>query len=179
MHPALYKFYSIMRKAVSSLSVLLFTVTLLSGQAVRKETYLYAVKDTDSLYLDRYRAVNAAGSPCVIFMFGGGFFTGSRDGKGYIPYFEFLAENGYTVVSIDYRLGFKSLAERGATTQERSGGKIRQAKAFMALFLDVVNMAVEDLFDATAFVLDHAGDWGVDPGRIIANGSSAGAISVL
>lgn len=180
MHSALYKYYSIMRKTVLILSVLLFSFGLLSGQSVRKDTYLYLVKDADSLYLDRYRAVDSpADSPCVIFMFGGGFFTGSRDGKGYIPYFEFLAGNGYTVVSIDYRLGFKSLARGGEQAQERSGGKIKQARAFMALFMDVVEMAVEDLFDATTYILDHAAEWGVDPGRIVANGSSAGAISVL
>lgn len=171
-----------MKKVVLVLSVLVLLSPFASGQpdSVRKETYLYSVKGTDSLYLDRYYSpIQPVNSPSIIFMFGGGFVTGTRDGKGYIPYFEYMVRNGYTVVSIDYRLGFKALAAGDTESLPQSGGKIKQAKAFMALFLNVVNIAVEDLFDATVFVLDHAAEWGIDPQRIVANGSSAGAISVL
>ena len=40
-------------------------------------------------------------------------------------------------------------------------------------------IAVEDLFDATNFVVDNAVEWGIDPGLIVTCGSSAGAITVL
>ena len=40
-------------------------------------------------------------------------------------------------------------------------------------------MAVEDLYDATAFIVDKADEWGIDSSQIVACGSSAGAITVL
>ena len=40
-------------------------------------------------------------------------------------------------------------------------------------------MAVEDLYDATSFVAGKSAEWGIDPARIVACGSSAGAITVL
>ena len=47
------------------------------------------------------------------------------------------------------------------------------------LFWRAVSMAVEDLYDATAYVVSRAEDWAIDPAAIVANGSSAGAITVL
>ena len=43
----------------------------------------------------------------MIFAFGGGFKGGDKADKGYIPYFEFLARNGFVVVSTDYRTTLK------------------------------------------------------------------------
>ena len=80
------------------------------GQAVR-QMYLYAVKGADSLYLDRYEAVPAVSGarPCMIFVFGGGFVDGTRDDARYVPFFEYMAAKGITVVSIDYRLCLSAL----------------------------------------------------------------------
>jgi acetyl esterase/lipase len=47
------------------------------------------------------------------------------------------------------------------------------------IFEQSVNMAVEDLFDATAYLIEHAADCHIDTARIISCGSSAGAITVL
>ena len=44
---------------------------------------------------------------------------------------------------------------------------------------NAVNIAVEDLFSATLFVLENAEQWQIDTEKIITSGSSAGAISVL
>jgi len=48
---------------------------------VDKTTWLYAVKGTDSLYMDRYvaEASRETNAPCLIFAFGGGFVGGERD----------------------------------------------------------------------------------------------------
>ena len=77
----------------------------------------------------------------MIFVFGGGFAGGVRDNKQYIPYFEFLNDNGYDVVSIDYRLGLKDV--KGATDMS--------VREMVTLFNRAVTMAVEDLFSATRF----------------------------
>lgn len=131
-----------------------------------KTTHLYAVKGADSLYLDHYAASVEGTRPCVIFVFGGGFSHGVRDKKADLPYFEFLQRSGYDVVSIDYRLGMRDAKNVGVLE-------------FFPLFRNTINLAVEDLFSATSYILDHAEEWNIDPKAIIASGSSAGAITVL
>ena len=78
-------------------------------------------------------------------------------------------EQGYTVVSIDYRLGLKEPLAAGKLSPE----------TFPQLLPQTVLMAVEDLYDATSFVAGKSAEWGIDPARIVACGSSAGAITVL
>ena len=139
--------------------------------APEQRTYLYAVKDADSLYLDQSVSPVAEGRrPCMIFVFGGGFVGGTRDNAEYLPYFDFLTRKGYDVVSIDYRLGLKPLrgVDRKISTREMVG-----------LFNNAVSIAVEDLFSATLFVLDNAEEWMIDTDMIVTCGSSAGAITVL
>ncbi len=137
-----------------------------------KTTYPFAERGTDILYLDRYAPAletSPEPMPCIVFVFGGAFARGSRDVPKYMPYFDYLVKNGYTVISIDYRLGLKEAAQNPAMSEE----------AFAGLFINAVNMAVEDLFDATAFVLEHADEWNIDRDHIVANGLSAGAVTVL
>lgn len=134
-----------------------------------KQTLLYAVKDADSLFLDHYVADVEGQRPCMIFVFGGGFAGGERDNKQYIPYFEFMNDHGYDVVSMDYRLGLKDV----------SGAGDMSVREMVTLFNKSVRMAVEDLFSATLFVLGKADEWDIDPHMIVTCGSSAGAITVL
>lgn len=53
----------------------------------------------------------------MIFAFGGGFKGGDKADKGYIPYFEFLARNGFVVVSTDYRTTLKNLDPSKVSSQ--------------------------------------------------------------
>lgn len=142
-----------------------------AAQTIEKQTFVYSVKGADTLRLDRYQTpAPAAGTrPCLVFLFGGGFYTGARDQAAYVPFLEYYARRGYVVASIDYRLGMKSAA---------GGGQIDE-KTFAPLFLGALAMATEDLYDATLHICDRAAEWGVDPARIVTSGSSAGAITVL
>ena len=80
--------------------------------SIKKETFLYAVKDKDSLFLDKYTPIKGKGEtlylaknkPSIIFVFGGGFFTGSRNEPRSVTYFAWLLDNGFTVFSIYYSL---------------------------------------------------------------------------
>ena len=141
---------------------------------VDKTTWLYAVKGTDSLYLDRYaaEASRETNAPCLIFAFGGGFVGGERDNPAYVPYFEHFARKGYVIVSIDYRLG---LRETAGSRPDPAATPEALAERFFA----AVDMAVEDLYDATSFIVGQARTWGIDPSAVVASGSSAGAITVL
>jgi dipeptidyl aminopeptidase/acylaminoacyl peptidase len=98
-------------------------------------------------------------------MFGGGFIRGTRDDESYNTWFRQLTDNGYRVVSIDYRLGLK--------------GSTKVGVAQVNVLDKAIHMAVEDLFSATTFLIDNAAELGIDPGNIIISGSSAGAITVM
>ncbi|NLI35003.1 MAG: alpha/beta hydrolase fold domain-containing protein [Bacteroidales bacterium] len=164
-----------MRTKIFTFTLLLF-VYITSVAQVAKSTFVYSIKDNDTLRLDRYSAISESDrsvKPCIVFMFGGGFVGGHRDWEGYLSYFKEMAEKGYVVFSIDYRLGLRPLLGR-----LQKGEKIAKAE-YPLLFENTINVAVEDLYDATSFILSKADEWKIDPARIIINGSSAGAVSVL
>lgn len=164
---------------MKKLIVLLFGLTVSAGvcraQEMKKQTFIYSIKGADTLRLDRYgvEGLKTVAQPCLVFMFGGGFAAGTRDKERYVDYFRHFVRNGFTVVSIDYRLGLRPIV----TGEVSTGGM--GPKDFLAKFENAVFMSVEDLFDATGFILANAGEWGIDSGLIITSGSSAGAIAVL
>lgn len=186
-HAVLYMYiinYWRMKKIVIALFALLI-ITELSAQSAQTEDFLYAIKDTDTLYLTKYECASAqrkieGARPAVIFVFGGGFFTGSRNAEYFQDYITHLTEGGYTLFTIDYRLGLKKYYE--AIDAE----KIATGKAPKKSYVDFikalklsVDMAVEDLFSATAFILSRAQEWNIDTASIVVSGSSAGAITAL
>ena len=135
-------------------------------------TYMYAERDTCELYMDVYnpsagsqRTFEGKKKPAIIFMFGGGFIRGTRDDESYHKWFSQLTDNGYKVISIDYRLGLKGSKKVG----------VAQVNALD----NAIHIAVEDLFSATNFIIDNADQLGVDPSALVVSGSSAGAISVM
>lgn len=135
-------------------------------------TYLYAKRDTCDLFLDVYEPLKGSETtaygkekPTVIFMFGGGFIHGTRDDADYHKWFRQMTENGYRVISIDYRLGLK--------------GSNKVGVAQVNVLDKAIHMAVEDLFSATTFILENADQFGVKSDNIVISGSSAGAISVM
>ena len=131
-------------------------------------THFSADRGDEKLYFDHYPAVGVTDAhPCVIFAFGGAFARGTKADKEYLPYFKALTEAGYDVVSIDYR---KHLA-KGIDTKGLKGAVITMKNA--------VEYAAEDMLAATKVVLDNAAKWNIDPTKIIACGSSAGAITSL
>ncbi|MCM1450788.1 MAG: carboxylesterase family protein [Clostridium sp.] len=139
------------------------------GPKVEKHTYLYAIKGDDSLYVDRYSKADTAQQPALIFVFGGGFKGGSRSNQEYMPFFNFMAERGYQVISIDYRTMLSRI----------SPDSLKTPIGFVGALQCAIDTAVVDLYDATAFVLNNTAIWGIDKDRIAACGSSAGAITVL
>ncbi|MEU2519919.1 MULTISPECIES: alpha/beta hydrolase [Streptomyces] len=84
-------------------------------------------------------------APCVYWMHGGGMVLGDRFGQIDIP-LEWLERFGVVVVTVEYRLA-----------PEATG-----------------TAAVEDCHRGLAWVAAHAGELGVDPGRIVVAGISAG-----
>ncbi len=160
-----------MKKFTLILSLLILAASSAMAKLPEKKTHLFAVKGADSLYLDHYVADVEGPRPCVIYIFGGGFVNGSRYADWYDSYFEMLLNEGYDVVSIDYRRGLRKLFA--------NGNKSLSIRDVVVGLNDAINMAVEDLFSATAFIIENAEKWQINPTKIITSGSSAGAITAL
>jgi acetyl esterase/lipase len=109
------------------------------------EAYVYATKDGLDLGLDFYRARGSeARAPCVLLIHGGGWDGGSRADFRNLNIF--LATQGYAVASMQYRLA----------------PRYRYPAP------------VEDTRAALAWLKTHAGTLGIDAGRFILAGRSAG-----
>ena len=156
-------------KKIALFFVVMVQSLVLSAQDVVCDTFHYATHNGEVLYLDRYMLDGEvdAPRPCMIFAFGGGFVKGVRNHEYYSIYFERLAREGIVVVSIDYRLGLKNL--------DADGGMV----AMIGAFDNAVNMAVEDMYCATNFVIANSQEWAVDTTKIMLSGSSAGAIAAV
>ncbi|HOG19298.1 MAG TPA: alpha/beta hydrolase fold domain-containing protein [Salinivirgaceae bacterium] len=149
------------------ISLLFFFSPFFVSADITKSTHVFAVKDGQELKMDIYSldSIFSKKQPCLIFVFGGGFKGGTRDAKYYNTYFNYFAEKGFKVVSIDYRLGMKN--QKAPTVYNNK--PLRNAIA----------LAVADLYSATEYLLKHADEFNIDTTKIIISGSSAGAITVL
>jgi len=135
--------------------------------AIEPKNFVYAQKDTARLTMDVYNndSIQTKQKPCLIFVFGGGFTKGSKSEKTNAGFCKAMADSGYVVAAIDYRLGMKGVHVKG----------LRVVKSMNR----AINMAVEDLYSATAFLLQNADSFHINPKQIIISGSSAGAVTVL
>ena len=130
------------------------------------KTYQFAERDTLQLYLDFYTPEHVHDSTiCMVYVFGGGFIGGHRDGDWEKAYFKQLVDEGFMVASIDYRLGLKGAKNLSVFNSEPL--KI------------AIDMATEDAISALAYLLEHAAELKVNKDWIVMIGSSAGAITSL
>ena len=129
------------------------------------QTLLYAQRDTCDLLLDFYSA-GPGSHPLIIHVFGGGFVMGVRNHPDDRPWYRQMADAGYHVAAIDYRLGMKNKAVKGKLS-------------LPPVLNEAIQAAVDDLFAATNYLLEHAAELGIDPDHIVISGSSAGAMTVL
>lgn len=119
------------------------------------------------LLADVYRP---AGDPAtcrvgVVWVHGGGFTQATRDSPAERAWGAALARRGYVALSIDYRLGSgEPFGLDQATTPDRQA---------------VVAGAIADAQAALDRTRTSAADLGVDPGRIVIGGTSAGAMTAL
>jgi len=151
--------------------LILFCLAVFSEVGAQEcKTYAFVERDS-MLYLDVYKpAVPRGDGAAVMALFGGGFFSGERNNRYMKETAKSLLERGFTVISIDYRLGFHDSA---MVAQNRKLLKLPK------LFRFCIDIAVEDCAAAVAWVCSNAGMLGIDPSKLILTGSSAGAITVL
>lgn len=158
-----------MTKKTLTLLLLIFSIVNLFAQ--KKETYLYAEKDTSKLYLDVYvPQVQNEQKACLFYVFGGGFVGGKRDDDKQVGKIKkHYTDKGYVVIAIDYRLGMRGQSNYSA---------LLAVKKFQA----AIYMASEDLISALDFTLKNLLDtkeYKINPKNIFVLGSSAGAVTAL
>jgi len=148
-------------KKLAIIAGLLLCIVGASAQPVR-ETYQFAVKGSDTLFVDRHydpSRMAEGNTPLMIYMYGGGWAYGSRGGR-----FTYLTDIGVQVISIDYRKGLTEYGYSPAPPEKMEAA---------------IEMALDDLTDAMVFVLKNAEAWKVDVNKIMLEGSSAGGITTL
>jgi acetyl esterase/lipase len=136
----------------------------------KKTTYTYAIKGLDSLKLDVYAPENITATdslPVLLWMHGGGFSGGARYNEGEVKLMEYMANKGYIGISISYRLLRKG-------TKTGFGCDCPKEDK-----LETFKQAAIDYLDAAKFVFDNKEELSIDPTKVIAGGSSAGAEGVL
>ena len=164
-------------------TILLFSILFLTWQnilaqeryleqiadSVIVDTYTYSEKDNQKLDLDIYQPAfdGTVDRPVLLFAHGGGFSGGKRDTPENQKFCKRIAEHGYVAVSISYRLTRKGTAT-GLGCDCPADEKL---KTFQS--------AVDDLQDATYFLIERREQFAIDPHKIILAGSSAGAETVL
>ncbi|MGY5115391.1 alpha/beta hydrolase [Streptomyces sp. 900105755] len=108
-------------------------------------TVIYATLGGQQLKADLYLPKTKAAAPLVVSIHGGGFISGSR---GPTPYTGWLADQGYAVLDVDYRL---------ATATRHTW-----------------NTADADVGCALTWATAHASQYGLDMDRVATFGGSAG-----
>lgn len=133
------------------------------------ETYTYSTKDGENLDLDIYLPEydSELERATLIYVHGGGFSNGTRDQEDIVEFCNQMAGYGYVVVSMSYRLTRKDKPE-GFGCDCSATDKLNTFYA-----------AVEDIQDATFFLIENREQFAIDPQKIILAGSSAGAEAVL
>lgn len=140
--------------------------------SVEKTTFPYATKGGQTLNLERIvdTSLNVAGKrPAIIFSIGGGWENGRATGSDGPSLLDYFVSLGYTVIPIDYRPGIKEAKDKKEFTSANG----------TEMYLRAIEWAVEDLFDATSYVVMHAEEWNVDKDCIVIMGGSAGATNSL
>ncbi len=142
-----------------------------SGNQINFKTYTYAIKGVDTLKMDVFTPKNIKTSdslPVLLWMHGGGFSGSHRAYPDDSNLVKYAAEKqNYIGVSIDYRLLRKNKTTGfgcDCTKDEK---------------LETFKQAAIDYLDAAKFLVEHAHKLQIDPTKIIAGGSSAGAEGML
>ncbi len=141
----------------------------LSFDEITTETYTYSTKDGENLKLDIYlpQYDSETERATIIYVHGGGFSSGKRDSEDIKEFCSKMAGYGYVVASISYRL----------TRKDKPGAFGCDCPADEKL--NTFQAAVEDIQDATFFLIENREQFGINPQKIILAGSSAGAEAVL
>lgn len=123
---------------------------------------------TEELKLDVYKPTVAGDvatkHPLVVWIHGGGFLTGDKEAAA--KFSTLLANKGFVVAPIDYRLGW--------TKSDTNPCDADTAQAFEAYY-----RALQDTRAAIRYLVANAATYGIDTNWIFIGGASAGGVTSL
>jgi acetyl esterase/lipase len=130
-------------------------------------TFTYADKADEQLQIDVYRPEGDTDQdrPLLLYVHGGGFSGGSRDGAATVQFCREMAQKGYVTASMSYTLVMKG---QSFSCDQPTPNKI-----------NTFRLAGQDIARATDFFLERQQEFGIDPQKIVLLGSSAGAEAIL
>ncbi len=125
------------------------------------------------LQLDLYRPSGdrARNRPAVVFAHGGGFVGGDKADGEQVRYLTGMAQRGYVVMSIDYRV-------RPRGTPGAAGGPQKIVDEYTG-DSQIITDAQHDMQAAVRWVRGNARELRIDSNTVIASGSSAGAVTAM
>ena len=124
----------------------------------------------DAFQLTIQAPEDASGAPVIVFIPGGGFLSGSGMSRWYADS-ALVPATGAVLVTVNYRLG----ALGHALAAEGGGASAGLADPEQDPAADPSTAPLRDLVAALAWVREHIGSFGGDPGRLTLAGDSAGA----
>ncbi len=134
--------------------------------SISTTTHVYKIIKNDTLKLDLYRPSDYKGDlPLLIYVHGGGFASGQRNANYIADFATNIAEYGYAVASISYRLTMKDI---GLGCEVKARKKI---KAF--------NTASDDISYAVKYLTSKKNGFNIDESKVVLSGTSSGAEAVL
>jgi len=147
-------------------------VLFLLGNEANRTTVDFVVRDGKPILMDIYQGKERkeGGRPVFLYSFGGAWAMGSRVDALCNPLYDHLCAKGWVCVAIDYRLG----SARG-----RDGKPLITPPEGYSPFQYSIDIGVEDIYAATAWLIAHADEYNIDPSKIVISGSSAGAINSM
>ena len=129
------------------------------------QTFDYHQGLEDTLSMDFYAHDDTVSRPLLVFVHGGGFYTGTNRNASVIAYCDSLRNWGYAVASVEYTLHLKG---QSFHCDQPVYNKVRAVEA-----------CVWDVRQATAYLLERAEALKIDSNHVILIGSSAGAEAAL
>ena len=150
-------------------SKLLFAQTLYLDSiysVITKTTYDFKTYKNETLQFDFYAAPNAGEQlPLLVYVHGGGFYSGTRNHHDIPSFATKLAQRGYAVASVSHRLTMIGIGY---------GCDVEASKKMAA-----IDSAAHDVTQAIRYMIDNRDELHVDQNKIIIAGSSTGAYTVL
>lgn len=148
------------------LIVLILFVQVVLAQNENFQTLTYFQNDSTKLDLDLFlpKEKSDDATSLVIFVHGGGFATGTREGGRDLC--KFLADNGIAAATISYTLYMKE------TNQSFGCNGILTEK------VRAIQIAANQFWQATQYFITHSGEYNIDTQKIFMAGSSAGAETI-
>lgn len=177
-----------MKKIILIVVAALFAVTTYSQQQVsvlRNIRYgdapekPFAEDSSSDRRLDLYAIDNGKAKPVIVFIHGGGFGSNDKYSKSSANICTKLAQKGYAVISMNYRLQLKFNREKGVSCGGEMKDGLPASGKFHPSIQRAVDVASQDAVMAIEWIEKNGKKYDINPKQIVISGGSAGAMTAL